>query len=75
VLLVHGTPENVQLRYFILEYSATHEANPSTVLGEWLSDGTYVNHDRVESGPVVDGDEIQVGRFVLIFRVGASGGA
>ena len=32
--------------------------------------GTYVNHDRVESGPLVDGDEIQVGRFVLIFRVG-----
>jgi pSer/pThr/pTyr-binding forkhead associated (FHA) protein len=34
--------------------------------------GTYVNHDRVESGPLVDGDEIQVGRFVLIFRVGGA---
>ena len=32
--------------------------------------GTYVNHDRVDHHQSVDGDEIQVGRFVLIFRVG-----
>ena len=32
--------------------------------------GTYVNHDRVDHKTLVDGDEIQVGRFVLIFRVG-----
>lgn len=32
--------------------------------------GTYVNHDRVDQNTIVDGDEIQVGRFVLIFRVG-----
>jgi pSer/pThr/pTyr-binding forkhead associated (FHA) protein len=34
--------------------------------------GTYVNHDRVDSRTIVDGDEIQVGRFVLIFRVGGA---
>lgn len=34
--------------------------------------GTYVNHDRVDHKPIVDGDEIQVGRFVLIFRVGGT---
>ena len=33
--------------------------------------GTYVNHDRVDYEPLHHGDEIQVGRFVLIFRVGA----
>lgn len=32
--------------------------------------GTYVNHDRIDHKSIVDGDEIQVGRFVLIFRVG-----
>jgi pSer/pThr/pTyr-binding forkhead associated (FHA) protein len=35
--------------------------------------GTYVNHDRVDRRDLVDGDEIQVGRFVLIFRVGGAG--
>jgi pSer/pThr/pTyr-binding forkhead associated (FHA) protein len=34
--------------------------------------GTYVNHDRVDQSRIEDGDEIQVGRFVLIFRVGGS---
>ncbi len=34
--------------------------------------GTYVNHDRVDHTPLHDGDEIQIGRFVLIFRVGGT---
>jgi pSer/pThr/pTyr-binding forkhead associated (FHA) protein len=34
--------------------------------------GTYVNHDRVDYKEIGDGDEIQVGRFVLIFRVGGA---
>jgi len=32
--------------------------------------GTYVNHDRVDQAAITNGDEIQVGRFVLVFRVG-----
>jgi len=32
--------------------------------------GTYVNHDRVDKAVIKNGDEIQVGRFVLVFRVG-----
>jgi pSer/pThr/pTyr-binding forkhead associated (FHA) protein len=32
--------------------------------------GTYVNHDRVDATVIKNGDEIQVGRFVLVFRVG-----
>ena len=32
-----------------------------------------MNHDRVDhKQPIQDGDEIQVGRFVLIFRVGGA---
>jgi pSer/pThr/pTyr-binding forkhead associated (FHA) protein len=30
--------------------------------------GTYVNHERVDQAPIANGDEIQVGRFVLVFR-------
>ena len=34
--------------------------------------GTYVNHERVDHTVLKNGDEIQVGRFVLAFRVGES---
>lgn len=44
VLLMGDTPENVELRYFVLEYSTAYEPNPSTVLAEWRGDGTHVNH-------------------------------
>lgn len=44
VLLMRGGPDDVDLRYFTLEYSAAHDAEASTVLGEWQADGTHVNH-------------------------------
>jgi len=34
--------------------------------------GTYVNHERVESAPVHHLDELQVGRFVLTLIVGGA---
>jgi hypothetical protein len=34
--------------------------------------GTYVNHERVETAPLHYLDEIQVGRFVLLFLVGGA---
>jgi pSer/pThr/pTyr-binding forkhead associated (FHA) protein len=34
--------------------------------------GTYVNHERVESAPVHHLDELQVGRFVLTLVVGGA---
>lgn len=34
--------------------------------------GTYVNHERVESAPLHYLDELQVGRFVLTFLVGGA---
>ncbi len=33
--------------------------------------GTYVNQERVESALLEDNDEIQIGRFRLVFRAGA----
>ena len=30
--------------------------------------GTYVNRDRIEERALVDGDEIQIGRYVLVLR-------
>jgi pSer/pThr/pTyr-binding forkhead associated (FHA) protein len=35
--------------------------------------GTYVNHERVETAPLHYLDEVQVGRFVLTFLVGGAG--
>jgi hypothetical protein len=32
--------------------------------------GTYVNHERVDEAPLHDGDEVQIGRFVLTFHIG-----
>ena len=32
--------------------------------------GTYVNRERVESRVLADGDEVQVGRFHLVFHRG-----
>jgi pSer/pThr/pTyr-binding forkhead associated (FHA) protein len=32
--------------------------------------GTYLNHERVEQGPLANGDELQVGKFRLLFLQG-----
>lgn len=37
--------------------------------------GTYVNGERVELRPLVSGDEVQVGRFKLLFVSGGGTGA
>lgn len=37
--------------------------------------GTYVNHERVDTSPLHYLDEIQVGRFVLTFLVGGGEGS
>ena len=30
--------------------------------------GTYVNRDRIDRRVLADGDEIQIGRYVIVFR-------
>jgi hypothetical protein len=36
--------------------------------------GTYLNRERIESTPVSSGDEVQVGKFRLLFFTHATGG-
>jgi len=33
--------------------------------------GTYVNRSRIDEAPLADGDELQVGKFKLVFVAGA----
>jgi hypothetical protein len=33
--------------------------------------GTYLNHTRIDRAPLRDGDELQIGKFKLVFRAGA----
>ncbi len=35
--------------------------------------GTYVNRDRVEEAPLANGDELQIGKFRLVFFAGGPG--
>jgi pSer/pThr/pTyr-binding forkhead associated (FHA) protein len=29
--------------------------------------GTYLNRDRIEEAPLANGDEVQIGKFKLVF--------
>jgi len=35
--------------------------------------GTYLNRERIESAPLSNGDEVQIGKFRLVFLTGSSG--
>ena len=35
--------------------------------------GTYVNRDRIDSVQLTDGDEVQIGKYRLVFFSGAAG--
>jgi pSer/pThr/pTyr-binding forkhead associated (FHA) protein len=37
--------------------------------------GTYLNRERIEQAPLVNGDEVQVGKFKLVFFSGPRRGA
>jgi FHA domain/zinc-ribbon domain len=47
-----------------------HDGNGYEVSDAGSLNGTYVNHERVETAPLRHLDEVQVGRFVLTFIVG-----
>ena len=36
--------------------------------------GTYLNRERIEAASLAGGDEVQIGKYRLVFLVGASGG-
>lgn len=58
--------------------SRRHSSVERTGPGEFLIrdvgslNGTYVNRERVDSCALTDGDEVQVGRFHLVFHLGAA---
>jgi pSer/pThr/pTyr-binding forkhead associated (FHA) protein len=35
--------------------------------------GTYLNRERVEEGALTSGDEVQIGKFKLVFLTGVAG--
>ncbi len=35
--------------------------------------GTYLNRERIESAPLSNGDEVQIGKFRLVFLTGTAG--
>ncbi|MEY3361451.1 MAG: hypothetical protein RL531_1170 [Actinomycetota bacterium] len=49
---------------------ATFERTPDGVVVEDVGslNGTYVNRDRIDRRVLADGDEIQIGRYVIVFR-------
>jgi len=35
--------------------------------------GTYLNRERIETAPLANGDEVQIGKFRLVFLTGSAG--
>ena len=49
-------------------------ANGFTVHDVGSLNGTYLNRERVEDGELVAGDELQIGKFKLVFFAGSRPG-
>jgi pSer/pThr/pTyr-binding forkhead associated (FHA) protein len=47
--------------------------NTFTVSDVGSLNGTYVNRDRIDSVQLTDGDEVQIGKYRLVFFSGAAG--
>ena len=51
-----------------------HEANRFTVTDAGSLNGTYLNRDRIEKADLHSGDELQIGKFRLVFLYEILGG-
>jgi pSer/pThr/pTyr-binding forkhead associated (FHA) protein len=51
------------------------DANGFTVHDVGSLNGTYLNRERVEDGELVAGDELQIGKFKLVFFAGSRPGS
>jgi pSer/pThr/pTyr-binding forkhead associated (FHA) protein len=47
------------------------EGNAYSLLDTGSLNGTYLNRERIEASPLGDGDEIQIGKFRLLFFSGS----
>ncbi len=75
-----GRSEDNQLRLTDPGVSRRHVLIMATPGGYTIRDlgsqnGTYVNGDRVDEGPLADGDRITIGEVNLVFRSAAQGAA
>jgi hypothetical protein len=74
-----GRSEDNQLRLLDPGVSRRHVlimASPGgyTIRDLGSQNGTYVNGERVDEGPLADGDRITIGEMNLVFRSGSSRG-
>lgn len=53
----------------------THDGTGASVRDVGSLNGTYVNRERVDEGPLRAGDELQIGRYRFEYFEGASGDA
>src|SRR5436190_16546521 len=54
-------------------HAVIHNLDPGYEISDAGSlNGTYVDHERVETAPLLDMNEIQIGRFVLTFVIGGA---
>ncbi len=44
-----------------------HAGNVYSVRDASSLNGTYLNRERIDAAPLVDGDELQIGKFKLVF--------
>ena len=52
----------------------TREENGFVVRDVGSLNGTYLNRERIEAAGLAGGDEVQIGKYRLVFLVGPSGG-
>ncbi|HEY9524762.1 MAG TPA: FHA domain-containing protein [Thermopolyspora sp.] len=52
-----------------------HRGGQFTVRDVGSLNGTYVNRERIEEHPLTGGDEVQIGKFRLVFFTRSPGGA
>ena len=51
----------------------TRSGSSWTIKDAGSLNGTYLNRDRVEEGALASGDEVQIGKFKLVFLSGSGG--
>ena len=54
--------------------SSTAHGDAFTVRDVGSLNGTYVNRDRIDRVPLTDGDEVQIGKYRLVFFAGRTTG-
>jgi pSer/pThr/pTyr-binding forkhead associated (FHA) protein len=54
--------------------SSPVRARPSSSATSGSLNGTYLNRERIDAAALAGGDEVQIGKYRLVFLLGARGG-